>query len=173
MLSGAEFILSSAGISKLISLICMIVGGLIFIVAGDCTDSSFWSMFYISSTTISALLSFFSYTMYALNLIKSDEGLKVQNMVEITFAYIVFLVLLIASILMTTSCNKKYAIDFVPEPLTIIGAILLAIGATLLFLDWRSGDNAEHLQMSFAEPVRPQPNHHTINPTTYRKSILV
>ncbi|XP_055546866.1 uncharacterized protein LOC129731121 [Wyeomyia smithii] len=168
MLSGAGFILSSPGILKLISLLCMIIGGLIFVTAGDCRESQFWAVTYIISTTVSAVLSMVSYTIYALKLIKSPNALKAQYIAEITFAYAAFLLLLIVSTIMMTQCTNKFAIDYVPGPLTIIGAILLAIGGTQLFLYWRSKENIDDIQMNI--PRHSQPRN---NPHLSRKSILI
>lgn len=57
-----------------------------------------------------------SYTVYALDLIKSTTALKVQHIAEITVAYIVFVLLLIVSIITMTQCtNKKYTLEYVPE----------------------------------------------------------
>lgn len=71
---------------------------------------------YIVTTTVSAVLAMLSYTVYALDLIKSTTALKIQHIAEITMAYIVFVLLLIVSIIMMTQCTgKKYALDYVPE----------------------------------------------------------
>ncbi|XP_065088468.1 uncharacterized protein LOC135709947 [Ochlerotatus camptorhynchus] len=170
MSSGAGFILSSAGILKVISLLCIIIGGLIFVTSGDCSESHFWAVTYIVSTTASAVLAMLSYTVYALDLIKSTTALKVQHIAEITLAYIVFVLLLIVSIITMTQCtNKKYTLEYVPEPLTIIGAVLMAIGGTLLFLNWRSKERVDDIQMNIP---RQSPTQRT-NPYLSRKSILV
>ncbi|XP_019533261.2 uncharacterized protein LOC109404777 [Aedes albopictus] len=170
MLSGAGFILSSAGILKVISLLCIIIGGLVFVTSGDCNESRFWAVTYIVTTTVSAVLAMLSYTVYALDLIKSTTALKIQHIAEITMAYIVFVLLLIVSIIMMTQCTgKKYALDYVPEPLTMIGAVLIAIGGTLLFLDWRSKERIDDIQMNIPRLSQPQ----RANPHLSRKSILV
>lgn len=170
MLSGAGFILSSAGILKVISLLCIIIGGLVFVTSGDCNESRFWAVTYIVTTTLSAVLAMLSYTVYALDLIKSTTALKIQHIAEITMAYIVFVLLLIVSIIMMTQCTgKKYALDYVPEPLTMIGAVLIAIGGTLLFLDWRSKERIDDIQMNIPRSSQPQ----RANPHLSRKSILV
>ncbi|XP_058816548.1 uncharacterized protein LOC131679815 [Topomyia yanbarensis] len=169
MLSGAGFILSPPGILKIISLLCMIIGGLIFVTSGDCTESHFWAVTYIISTTVSAVLAMLSYTVYALDLVKSHTTIKIQHIAEITFAYAAFLLLLIVSVITMTQCsNKKLAIDHVPEPLTIIGAILLAIGGTLLFLDWRSKEQMDDIQTNIPHQ-QPQRS----DPYLSRKSILI
>ncbi|XP_053690588.1 uncharacterized protein LOC128739183 [Sabethes cyaneus] len=171
MLSGVGFIVSLPGILKLLALLCMIIGGLIFVfvTSGGCKESQTWAVTYIISTTVSAVLSMVSYTLYALKLIKSPNALKVQHIAEITFAYAVFLLLLIVSIIMMTQCtNKLYTIDYVPESLTIIGAILLATGGTQLFLHWRSKEYIDDIQMNI--PRHLQQNN---NPHLSRKSILI
>lgn len=169
MVSGVGFVISPAGILKIISLLCMIIGGLIFVTAGDCNESQFWSIAYIITTTASATLAFLSYALYALALIKSTTGLKVQHIAEITVAYVTFLLLMIVSIVMMTQCtSKKLPIDHIPEPLTISGAILFAIGGTLLFLDWRSKERIDDIQMNIPRSPRQRNN-----PNLSRKSILV
>ncbi|XP_058449896.1 uncharacterized protein LOC131429646 [Malaya genurostris] len=169
MLSGAGFILSPPGILKIISLLCMIIGGLIFVTYGDCTESQFWADTYIISTTASAILAMLSYTIYALGVIKSRTSINVQHIAEITFAYTVFLLMLIVSIITMTKCtNKKLPIDRVPEPLTIIGALLLAIGGTLIFLDWRSKEHIDDIQMNIPRDPQQRPN-----ANLSRKSILI
>ncbi|XP_038108079.1 uncharacterized protein LOC119766725 isoform X1 [Culex quinquefasciatus] len=169
MVSGVGFIISPAGILKIISLLCMIIGGLIFVTLGDCKESQFWAIAYVTTTTSSAALAFLSYALYALDLIKSTTALKVQHIAEITVAYVIFLLLMIVSIVMMTQCTgKKVPIDHIPEPLTISGAILLAIGGTLLFLDWRSKERVDDIQMN----IPRSPGQRT-NPHLSRKSILV
>uniref|UniRef100_A0A1Q3FVT4 Putative conserved plasma membrane protein n=1 Tax=Culex tarsalis TaxID=7177 RepID=A0A1Q3FVT4_CULTA len=169
MVSGVGFIISPAGILKIISLLCMIIGGLIFVTHGDCNESQFWAIAYITTTTSSAALSFVSYALYALDLIKSTTALKVQHIAEITVAYVIFLLLMIVSIVAMTQCSsKKLPIDHIPEPLKISGAILLAIGGTLLFLDWRSKERVDDIQMNIPRSPRQRNNPHLS-----RKSILV
>uniref|UniRef100_A0A182XJK4 Uncharacterized protein n=1 Tax=Anopheles quadriannulatus TaxID=34691 RepID=A0A182XJK4_ANOQN len=138
--TGAEFVLSPVGVAKIVSLLCMIVGGMIFITAGDCVESRVWCVFvvlpsianpmeyakrkciycrnvtYITITTASALLTMVSYSSFALNLIRTDRGLRTQHISVLAVSYIVFFFLLIVSIITMTQCTRAVqVVQKIPE----------------------------------------------------------
>ncbi|XP_058122319.1 uncharacterized protein LOC131293129 [Anopheles ziemanni] len=172
MQTGAEFVLSPVGVTKIVSLLCMIVGGMIFITAGDCVESRFWTVSYITITTGSAVLTMFSYTTFALNLVKTEPGLKTQHITVLAISYAVFFFLLISSIITMTQCTHSVqVIQKIPEPLTMLAAVLLAISGTVLFLRWRATVQTEDLQQHSQE-LEPTETHAS-NPTPGRKSVMV
>uniref|UniRef100_A0A182YMS7 Uncharacterized protein n=1 Tax=Anopheles stephensi TaxID=30069 RepID=A0A182YMS7_ANOST len=114
--TGAEFVLSPVGVTKVVSLLCMIVGGMIFITAGDCVESRVWNITYITITTGSALLTMVSYSSFALNLVQTDRGLKTQHISVLAVSYAVFFFLLIVSIITMTQCTRSVqVVQKIPE----------------------------------------------------------
>ncbi|XP_041775869.1 uncharacterized protein LOC121595738 [Anopheles merus] len=169
--TGAEFVLSPVGVAKIVSLLCMIVGGMIFITAGDCVESRVWNVTYITITTASALLTMVSYSSYALNLIRTDRGLRTQHISVLAVSYIVFFFLLIVSIITMMQCTRAVqVVQKIPEPLTMIAALLLAVSGTVLFLRWRSTVQTEELQLHASE--RNISDIRT-TPSEPRKSVMV
>ncbi|XP_001238074.3 uncharacterized protein LOC120899967 [Anopheles arabiensis] len=169
--TGAEFVLSPVGVAKIVSLLCMIVGGMIFITAGDCVESRVWNVTYITITTASALLTMVSYSSFALNLIRTDRGLRTQHISVLAVSYIVFFFLLIVSIITMTQCTRAVqVVQKIPEPLTMIAALLLAVSGTVLFLRWRTTVQTEELQLHASE--RNISDIRT-TPSEPRKSVMV
>ncbi|XP_055641448.1 uncharacterized protein LOC129778526 [Toxorhynchites rutilus septentrionalis] len=169
MLSGAGFILSVPGILKIVSLLCITIGGSIFAAFGECTESIFWTITYIASSTMSVVLSIISYAVYAADLVKSPLSLKTLHIAEIASSYMLFFLLLIVSIVKMTQCSsRKYTIDHVSESITIVGAIMLAIGGTLLFLDWYSSVRVDDNRTNATSQTENEAN--SQHP---RKSIMV
>uniref|UniRef100_A0A182NAS4 MARVEL domain-containing protein n=1 Tax=Anopheles dirus TaxID=7168 RepID=A0A182NAS4_9DIPT len=169
--TGAEFVLSPVGVAKIVSLLCMIVGGMIFVTAGDCGESRVWNVSYITITTGSALLTMVSYSSFALSFVRTDRGLKTQHIAVLAVSYCVFFFLLIASIITMTQCSRSVqVIQKIPEPLTMIAAVLLAISGTVLFLRWRATVQTEELQLHAQE--RDVSEIQT-NPREPRKSVMV
>uniref|UniRef100_A0A182MFA3 Uncharacterized protein n=1 Tax=Anopheles culicifacies TaxID=139723 RepID=A0A182MFA3_9DIPT len=99
----------------------MIVGGMIFITAGDCVESRVWNVAYITITTASALLTMVSYSSFALNLVRSDRGLKTQHISVLAISYAVFFFLLIVSIITMTQCTRAVQmVQKIPELLAVL-----------------------------------------------------
>uniref|UniRef100_A0A182QJX7 MARVEL domain-containing protein n=1 Tax=Anopheles farauti TaxID=69004 RepID=A0A182QJX7_9DIPT len=150
--TGAEFVLSPVGVTKIVSLLCMIVGGMIFITAGDCVESRVWNISYITITTGSALLTMVSYTSFAIKFVHTDRGLKTQHITVLAISYCVFFFLLIVSIITMTQCTRSVQmVQKIPEPLTMIAAVLAAVSGTILFLRWRATVQTEELQLHTQE----------------------
>ncbi|XP_053672150.1 uncharacterized protein LOC128722508 [Anopheles nili] len=171
MQTGAEFVLSPVGVIKIVSLLCMIVSGMIFITAGDCVESRVWTVTYITITTGSALLTMISYSSFALNLVRTDRGLKTQHITVLAMSYVVFCFLLIVSIITMTQCTHSVqVIQKIPEPLTMIAAVLLAISGTILFLRWKSTVQTEELHLHSQEHELPDVS---TDPGMARKSVMV
>ncbi|XP_050078639.1 uncharacterized protein LOC126565500 [Anopheles maculipalpis] len=169
--TGAEFVLSPVGVTKVVSLLCMIVGGMIFITAGDCVESRVWNITYITITTGSALLTMVSYSSFALNLVRTDRGLKTQHISVLVVSYAVFLFLLIVSIITMTQCTRSVQlVQKIPEPLTMIAAVLLAVSGTILFLRWRATVQTEELQLHSHDRSITEMR---TNPREARKSVMV
>uniref|UniRef100_A0A182PTD6 MARVEL domain-containing protein n=1 Tax=Anopheles epiroticus TaxID=199890 RepID=A0A182PTD6_9DIPT len=171
LLTGAEFVLSPVGVAKIVSLLCMIVGGLIFITVGDCVESRVWNVTYITITTGSALLTMVSYSSFALNFIRTDRGLRTQHISVLAVSYAVFFFLLIVSIITMTQCTRTVQVlQKIPEPLTMIAAVLAAISGTMLFLRWRATVQTEELQLHSQD--RNMADIRT-TPSGPRKSVMV
>ncbi|XP_035795192.1 uncharacterized protein LOC118468479 [Anopheles albimanus] len=175
MLTGAEFVLSPVGVTKIVSLLSMIIAGIIFITTGDCNESRFWAATYITVTTTSAVLTMISYSSYALNLVKAETALKTQHITVLALSYVVFFILLIISIITMTQCSRSVqTIQKVPEPLTILAAVLLAISGTILFLHWRATISPDETRYSSrAEVCRVINDAEASCPQPPRKSVAV
>ncbi|XP_052867598.1 uncharacterized protein LOC128273624 [Anopheles cruzii] len=175
MLSGAEFVLSPIGVTKIVSLLCMVIAGMIFITAGDCSESKVWAATYITVTTGSAVFTMVSYSCYALDLVKSETSLKTQHITVLAISYVVFFILLIVSVITMTQCSHSLqAIQKVPEPLTIVAAVLLALCGTVLFLRWRATVQPEDPQeLTNTERRRTESQFEDHQITLPRKSVMV
>ncbi|XP_067004395.2 uncharacterized protein [Anabrus simplex] len=132
--SSTNFATSAAGILKIVVIVVFLIAAAVFLAAStDCSSPVWWFFPLIAFVII--IVMCIMYALFMLGYAEDNINLWVKLDLGLLTLAIIFTIVI--SILTFTMCNGKDTASYVPGPLGLIGALLLAVNAAAMYVMWR------------------------------------
>ncbi|GLV36592.1 hypothetical protein CBL_07911 [Carabus blaptoides fortunei] len=135
-ISAGKFPMSSVGIIKIFAILILISAAITFLSLDTCHNTADWyDWLFALATCLAAAITIVFYAVFSLGLaLKYPDFWFVS---DIVFCIILALFIIVASVLTLVECKSKTAVQDIPAPLGICGAVLLLIAAAALYIMYK------------------------------------
>ncbi|XP_065350458.1 uncharacterized protein LOC135946251 [Cloeon dipterum] len=134
--SSGNYVVSIPGILKFLIIVLFLVSGIIFVSSSRCPNTPDWDRILFPVVTFT--ITFIWLMLYAAFLLAlAKKNLNVWASVDVGLSALAAILVVVTCILTITNCSGGLTIHFVPAPIALVGAILLAANAAATYIMWK------------------------------------